>query len=124
MKAARRYIPCWRSFGSSDSTSPRQVTGMSWTLVQCKQADHGVFVFGGGIVIFAELSTGVLFIERFKRLILLFGAVDDCDVFLRNEASSFSLSTSLSSCWSTASFLRTESPAFKILSPSIQTLAA
>ncbi len=124
MKAARRYIPCWRSIGSSDSTSSRQVTGMSWTLVQCRQADHGGFVFGGSIVIFAELLIGVLFVERFRHLILSFGAVDDCDVFLRNEASSFSLSTSSSCCWSTASFLGTESPAFKIPSPSIQTLAA
>ncbi len=70
-------------------------------------------------MIFAELSTGMLFVEHFRRLILSFGAVDNYNVFLRNEASSFSLSTSLSSCWSTASFLRTESPAFKIPSPLI-----
>ncbi len=49
-------------------------------------------------MIFAKLSTGVLFVERFRRLICSFSAVDDCDMFLRNETSSFVPSTSSSSC--------------------------
>ncbi len=98
MNVARKYIPCYRSIGSSDSISLCQVSKMSLTLVQCRQADHGGFVFGRGIVIFAKLSTEMFFVERFRRLIYSFGVVDDCDMFLRDETSYFSPSTSLSSC--------------------------
>ncbi len=101
-----------------------QISRISLTLVQWKQADHRGFVFGGNIVIFTELSTGVLFVECFRRLICSFGAMDNCDMFLCDETSSFSLSTFSFSYFSTASFLGTENPAFKILSPSIHTLAA
>ncbi len=121
MNIAWIYILCCRPISSSDSTFLRQVL---LTLVQCRQADHGKFVFGKSIMILAKLLTGMLFVKYFKCLICSFSAVDNYDVFLRNEVSFISHLTFSSSCWSMTSFLETKNPALKILLLSMHTFAA